>query len=387
MAAISMNRAGKTAVLAARAMVTVPSSSGWRSTSSDAPIELRHLVQEQDAVVGQADLAGPRDRRRRRPAPTSETVWCGARNGRSLQQADAGREQAADRVDRRALERLVEGERRQDAGHPPAPSSSCRRPGGPTIRRLWPPAAAISSARLASVCPRTSEKSGAAAGCAAIGGIVTARIADAGGVQGGDRVGETTRPGMTRRAARRRRLRPRCWRAAGWPRRPPCGRRPQSGRTPRVAWIAAVQRQFAEQDDVVHLPAFDDAGRGQDTEGDRQVERRARLADVGRRQVDRDAVRREFEAGIPDGAPHPVAALADARVGQSDHREGREAERHVHFHVDREGLDAEDRGAAEAGEHVRRRAAIRAPAARGRKKRSGNRRTGRPARAPKPRRN
>src|SRR3954468_8533363 len=33
-------------------------------------------------------------------------------------------------------------------------------PGGPIIRRLWPPAAAISSARGASGCPRTSERSG-----------------------------------------------------------------------------------------------------------------------------------------------------------------------------------------------------------------------------------
>ena len=33
-------------------------------------------------------------------------------------------------------------------------------PGGPTMSTLWPPAAAISSARLASSCPRTSPKSG-----------------------------------------------------------------------------------------------------------------------------------------------------------------------------------------------------------------------------------
>ena len=34
-------------------------------------------------------------------------------------------------------------------------------PGGPIIRRLWPPAAATVSARLPNACPRTSPKSGA----------------------------------------------------------------------------------------------------------------------------------------------------------------------------------------------------------------------------------
>ena len=35
-------------------------------------------------------------------------------------------------------------------------------PGGPTISRLWPPAAAISSARLAFSWPLTSRRSGKA---------------------------------------------------------------------------------------------------------------------------------------------------------------------------------------------------------------------------------
>ena len=35
-------------------------------------------------------------------------------------------------------------------------------PGGPSISTLWAPAAAISSARLAWACPRTSAKSAAA---------------------------------------------------------------------------------------------------------------------------------------------------------------------------------------------------------------------------------
>jgi len=38
-------------------MVTRPSSSGWRHGFEDAALELRQLVQEQHAVVGEGDLA------------------------------------------------------------------------------------------------------------------------------------------------------------------------------------------------------------------------------------------------------------------------------------------------------------------------------------------
>ena len=47
--------------------VTVPSSSGWRSDLEHAAVELGQLVEEQHAVVGQADLAG----RGIEPPPTS----------------------------------------------------------------------------------------------------------------------------------------------------------------------------------------------------------------------------------------------------------------------------------------------------------------------------
>ena len=43
-------------------------------------------------------------------------------------------------------------------------------PGGPIISRLWPPAAAISSARLADSWPFTSRKSGAARAASATRG-------------------------------------------------------------------------------------------------------------------------------------------------------------------------------------------------------------------------
>ncbi len=92
-------------------------------------------------------------------------------------------------------------------------------------------------------------------------------------------------------------------------------------------------------------------GRGQHAERDWQIERRAGLADVGRRQVDGYAVRRKLEAGVADRAAHAVAALAHARVGQADHLKRRQAERDVDFDLHQAGLDPEDGGGPDAGEH------------------------------------
>ena len=115
--------------------------------------------------------------------------------------------------------------------------------------------------------------------------------------------------------------------------------------------MRSVERQLAEHDELGDVPPFDDALCGEDTERDRQVERRAGLAHVGRREVDGDAVRRELEPGIADGTAHAVAALAHARVGQADHRESRQAERHIDLDVDGRGVDAKQRGGPQTCEH------------------------------------
>ena len=124
-----MNRAGKTAVRAARAMRTEPSSTRLAKDFEHVTAELRHLVEEEHAVVREADLAGPRmlpaaderhvrDRVMRRPE-------------RALgQQSRAGRQEPGHGMDRRRLERLVERQRREDRRPLAAPSWSCRRPAG-----------------------------------------------------------------------------------------------------------------------------------------------------------------------------------------------------------------------------------------------------------------
>src|SRR5215212_3339338 len=60
---------------------------------------------------------------------------------------------------------------------------------------------------------------------------------------------------------------------------------------------------------------------------------------------------RKIEAGIPDCRSDPITALADGRVGESDHREMGQSERDVDFNVHRIGVDAKDGSAAETGEH------------------------------------
>ena len=94
------------------------------------------------------------------PPPTSATalaVWWGWRVGRRPQ--SSGRKLPA----RLATAALSSASSTCMAGSSPAKrcaSMDLPEPGGPTIKRPWPPAAAISSARRAAVWPFTSARSG-----------------------------------------------------------------------------------------------------------------------------------------------------------------------------------------------------------------------------------
>ena len=75
-----------------------------------------------------------------------------------------------------------------------------------------------------------------------------------------------------------------------------------------------VERQLADDGEGLRAP-LEETRRGEDAEGDRQVERRALLAQVGGSEVDSDAVGGKREAGVADGRAHALAALADGGVG------------------------------------------------------------------------
>ena len=103
-------------------------------------------------------------------------------------------------------------------------------------------------------------------------------------------------------------------------------------RRPRRASAATIGRMPGHRPDLAAQRQLADerraARRGpdllrpeQDPERDREVERRAGLALLGRREVDRDPARRVDEAGVPDRAADALASLLERGVGQADDRE------------------------------------------------------------------
>ena len=166
-------------------------------------------------------------------------------------------------------------------------------PGGPVRSTLWQPAAAISSARFTqSLTANVSE-------VACIG----RRVRDEAGRLRHRVLGPFAVESGHCRAERRDRQH-------AQPSHHLCfaciGRRQQNGGhalTPRRRrdressahrMNGAIERELAQQHDIRDFPARNHAGCRQNAERDRQVERRARLPEICRRQVDRDPMRREI---------------------------------------------------------------------------------------------
>ena len=137
MAAASIKRAGKVSDIEARAIVTLPSSSGWRITSSTLRRKLRQLVQKENAVV--------RARLRRAAewipppiSPASEIVWCGARNGACLPVRTTASSTPAT-LWILYLQRFFQRRRRQNAGKTLG-QHGLAEAGRPDHQKSWPPA-------------------------------------------------------------------------------------------------------------------------------------------------------------------------------------------------------------------------------------------------------
>ena len=78
----------------------------------------------------------------------------------------------------------------------------------------------------------------------------------------------------------------------------------------------------------------------------------ALLEQVGRRQVDGDALVRQRQAERRQRRAHALAPFAHRLVGQADDVEARLARGHLHLHVDFEHLDALERDGGDARDHV-----------------------------------
>jgi len=101
----------------------------------------------------------------------------------------------------------------------------------------------------------------------------------------------------------------------------------------------AIERKLALDQVIVHpLGAERNGAGGQDRERDRQVERRAFLAGVGRRKVDRYLAIGKLVAGIFDRRLNPFLRLAHSALCEADSRELRHSARDVNLDFDREGI-------------------------------------------------
>ncbi len=155
MAATSWKRAGNSLCMAAREMRMWPLSSGSRRASSAARGNSGNSSRNSTPLCASEISPGLGGE----PPPTSATalaVWWGEQVGRWPQRASAKRPASdATAADSKASRVLMGGSR---------PAKRCAsmdlpEPGGPTMSTLWPPAAAISSARLAAAWPFTSARS------------------------------------------------------------------------------------------------------------------------------------------------------------------------------------------------------------------------------------
>ena len=86
--------------------------------------------------------------------------------------------------------------------------------------------------------------------------------------------------------------------------------------------------------------------------GDGQVERGTRLAQIGRREVDRDPAGRERETAVADRAADPLASLLERGIRQADDREPGQARRDVDLDPDDPAVDAVERRGVNGGEHA-----------------------------------
>ena len=117
---------------------------------------------------------------------------------------------------------------------------------------------------------------------------------------------------------------------------------------------SSVEGQLADEERARQRRRVDDARRGEHPDGDRDVVGGAVLAQIGRRQVDRDPARRQLEAAVLQRAADPNPPLANAGVGQPDDVAAGEADRHVDLDVDRSGFDSHHRGGGDTREHAAR---------------------------------
>ena len=215
-------------------------------------------------------------------------------------------------------------------------------PGGPWRKRLWPPAAATSSAATSPLWPRTSRQVGLVAGRRRLRGL-----------GGRGRRGARPRGGPRRPLAGARRRVRRASRPA--PPRAPASAAAAAGASPCRAAASATasaprtgrSSPISDSSPTTAQPVTAAASScplaAEERDGEREVEARTDLAQVGRREVDRDAAVGEDVAGVRERGAHALARLAHRLVGQADDRERRQPAAQVGLDPHAPRLDAVER--------------------------------------------
>ena len=275
-----------------------------------------------------------------------EALWCGARNGRRVISGRSGGRTPATEwmritssASRGSSGGRIDGSRR--------PSIVFPVPGGPASSRLWPPAAASSSARRARSWPRTSARSGWSGSGLLVGRLCGRRPQLAAEV--GDRLGEVAH--RHRLDAAQLRLAGRLGRAQD-PLEPGTPRALGDGERAAHRPDPAVERQLADGR-VLREPLDRKLPRRrQHRQRDREVEARSLLPQAGGSEVDGDPLQRPLELRRADPAADAVLGLCARAVGEPDDREAREAAVDVRLDLDAPRLDADEGVGDGAREHM-----------------------------------
>ena len=117
---------------------------------------------------------------------------------------------------------------------------------------------------------------------------------------------------------------------------------------------AAVQGQFADDRVLGERLGSDLSAADERAHGDRQIERGGILGQVGRGQVDDDAALRALKARVDHRPLDAMRAFLDGGLGQSDQNVfGQTAGRDIDLDLNGQGIDADEREGFEFGEHRR----------------------------------
>lgn len=114
---------------------------------------------------------------------------------------------------------------------------------------------------------------------------------------------------------------------------------------------ATVQGEFPHVEIALGPLDGDHPGGGQQTDRHRQVEGRAILADIGRRQVNGDPAVGKIVAGVFDSGFDAVLAFLDRAFRQADRGKLRQTLGDVDFDLDTIRIDADQRPGQNPGEH------------------------------------